>query len=524
MGARKDRPPYQPGDIVAGKYAIRCVLGEGGMAVVYGAVDASCDRQVAIKILRPGVAVGPGVSAARVQREAATVVKLRERTPHVVEVLAAGVTDDRHRLPFCVMERLYGASLRRGIDERRALRQPYEILEVAGTATEIATPLACAHELGIVHREVKPENVYFAEQRGGAYIVKLLDFGLSALADGESSAQRAPAFSGSRPYASPGQLGGAASTPSDDVYALGLILYELLTLTLPHDRLNPALSMGQAAVNALQMPVPDLRGARPDIPPRLAILVGRCLAYAPDARPTALQVASMLRDVQRVFERNPLGNEPAPGDDPAQRLAVELPVAWQGSGGPTAEGVSTVVAGDQEVFFRNGAAEPTLPIPQAFVAPSPTPTLAELAGRPVATAALPAPPRGGGAAEITARWVAQPAAPTRPQAAAPDPAIFLPRGSTPPCSTAAPSLESFASKAPPPAPRRALRPVVLAALIAACLMALVTAAVAPGALARRAAARAALSASAPAAGRPSPVPVASRPSQSADAAVTPPVP
>jgi len=311
MVARADRPPYSPHDTIAGKYRVRRILGEGGMAVVYAAVDTTCDRQVAIKVLRPRVAARRALSSAHVQREAATVVKLHERTPHVAEVLTAGITEDEHRLPYYVMERLFGTSLRAGIDDRSAQKHPFEILEVTSTAIEIATALTHAHQMGIVHRDVKPENVFLAEQRDSAYLVKLLDFGISALVDDEPGASHPRVFSGSRQYASPEQLEGHGTTPASDVYSLGLILYEMLTLDLPHDRRNRALSVEKTALNVLQMSLGDLRRPRADIPPRLEALLENCLESEPELRPTALQVASRLRDVNRAFENSLLGSEDA---------------------------------------------------------------------------------------------------------------------------------------------------------------------------------------------------------------------
>ena len=318
------------------------------------------------------------------------------------EVLTAGVTDDAHHLPYVVMERLYGATLRAGIEEKRAQKRPFEIIEIASTVTEIAMPLAHAHEMGIVHRDVKPENVFLAEQRDSAYIVKLLDFGIAALVDEDPAAKRSRVFSGSRQYASPEQLDGRATTPASDVYSLGLILYEMLTFTLPHDRHDMALGVAQTAFNALKMPLLPLNTLRDDVPPRLEALVENCLEYRPDARPTALQVASKLRDVKRALERNLLGNDEvnvtdvtgppaavlmqrldnATGDDMPpgpQRFGANRPVNLLAATQPPGAPVTAKMPVDHEVFFMNpvvdGARErdKTDPMPQMFVAPDPPP-------------------------------------------------------------------------------------------------------------------------------------------------------
>jgi serine/threonine protein kinase/DNA-binding CsgD family transcriptional regulator len=343
--ATRDRPPYEPGAVLAGKYAICRILGEGGMAVVYAAVDTTCDRQVAIKVLRPSASPHRQLSSARVQREAATVVKLHERTPHVVEVLTAGVSEDQHHLPYYVMERLQGTTLREGVEAKRLAGQPFEFIEMASTVTEIAVALAYAHDMGIVHGDVKPENVYIAVQRDQSYIVKLLDFGVSALLadEGEQGGRRG--FSGSRQYAAPEQLDGRAPAPACDVYAIGLVLYEMLTFTLPHDRMNRALTVAETALNVLREPIPDLRKLRRDVPPRLEVLVRNCLAYRPEERPGALQVTNMLRDIKRVLEGSLLGGSetkatdvPGPPTVPVDPNAVTtLGVA----GMPTIAGAAT---------------------------------------------------------------------------------------------------------------------------------------------------------------------------------------
>jgi serine/threonine-protein kinase len=463
----RDRPPYGPSDVFAEKYVIRRVLGEGGMAVVYAAVDTSCDRQVALKVLRPSAAAGRAVSSVRMQREAAAAVKLRERSPHVVDVLTAGL---ERGLPYYVMERLWGTTLRQSLESKRTRSQPFEIIDATGTVIQIATPLAYAHEMRIVHRDVKPENVYIAEQSDNSYIVKLLDFGVSALLADEPSVPRRREFSGSRPYASPEQLDGQPPSPADDVYALGLILFEMLTFTLPHDRMNPRLSVAQTALNALRSPIPSLRPLRPDVPPRLDVLVRNCLAYEPGQRPSALQVATMLRDIERQFERNLLGIEDVAitdvtgppiavlqqrldhntGEGPSmqvQRVAGPAPVDLFASTDPPAESAATAaVPADHEVFFMNtvdpvaGSAPPVHPnsvntdrdelAPVPPIAPQPVLMLGTADGPPAAV------PASTGGKRITLRMSTAPPAPAvEPRA------IFEQRPSTEP-PTATPFIPS----------------------------------------------------------------------------------
>ncbi len=382
--ASRDRPPYEPSTLFAGKYAIRRILGEGGMAVVYSAVDTSCDRQVAIKVLRPSAAAHRHLSSGRVQREAATVVKLHERTPHVVEVLTAGVSEDQHRLPYYVMERLYGTTLREGIEAKRRAGQPFDYIEVASTVTEIAVALAYAHDMGIVHRDIKPENVFIAEQRDRSYMIKLLDFGVAALLadeDGPPASRRA--FSGSRQYASPEQLDGQPPAPACDVYAMGLILFEMLTFSLPHDRSNRALIVPETALNVLRDPMPNVKKLRPDIPPRLENLVRDCLQYEPAQRLNALQVANNLRFIKQVLEGKLVGINETQATDvsgpptgmgmrfgdsfrgttqaPVQRMGGTVPVDPNASTDPGAQAGGAPA--DHEVFFMNRVADTTERLP-----------------------------------------------------------------------------------------------------------------------------------------------------------------
>jgi serine/threonine-protein kinase len=546
MGARDDRPPYLPHDTLAGKYRVRRILGEGGMAVVYAAIDTTCDRQVAIKVLRPRVAARRSLSSAHLQREAATVVRLLDRTPHVAEVLTAGITDDEHRLPYYVMERLFGETLRAGIEEKRAQQHPFEILEVATTVIEIATPLAHAHQMGIVHRDVKPENVFLAEQRDGARIVKLIDFGLSALVDGddEPRASGPRVFSGSRQYASPEQLDGRGTTPASDVYSLGLILYEMLTLKLPHDRHNPALSPEKTALNVLEMPLGDLRKLRADIPPRLEAILENCLEHDPELRPTALQVASRLRDVKRAFEHDLLGSEAVAATDvtgpPVEVLLQRLDTATSDPGAPVGRDrdprtphALEKVARDEEVFFlekavdRSAMPARTDPIPQRIAAVQPAPTSVEpqrvlmvqgVTEVPPPPKTLPLPPKPpDSTVRLPAMTAAQAASAATARAAPPDliaPA-FATAGTTP--SRPAQGFGSRTDSEPSVARHAGLRREVWWLVLAACVAVMAVIAVAPGALAKRAAERAAAAASASAAtvaatrALPAPMPSSSAP-------------
>ncbi len=479
MDARKDRPPYVPDDVIGGKYLVQKVLGEGGMAVVFAALDRSCGRQVAVKVLRPSAAARRSLSSEHVELEASLAVKLHERTDHVVEVLTAGITDDQHRLPYYVMERLRGTSLRTAMEENRRVGQSFEVIEVASMVTEIATALAFAHEMGIVHFDVKPENVYLAKQRDNSYKAKLIDFGIGALVADVGGTRRRRAFSGSRAYASPEQLDGQAPSTAGDIYALGLLMFEMLVFTLPHDRLNNGLSVAQTGLNVLQMPVPPLRTWRNDIPPRLERLVQNCLAYDPDERPQALLVAQTLRDVKRVIEQKLLGSDdvnvtdvtgpPAallqrPGNvtedaqrDPPPSLAATAPVDRRAETVDEAEAPA-----EHELFFMGPVHGDTQPMPLLVGDADPSPTIEPqrvvmLTASVPSAGAEPERPHQPSSAEPVAR---------RASLTFPDDELsaLLPSQHTPE-ERSTPSLEAYASRTasePLAVPRRARRRALMA--------------------------------------------------------------
>jgi len=294
MRSQHDRPPYALGDIVGQKYRVQEILGEGGMAIVYEAVDTTCGRRVAIKVIRPSHASLGHYSSERMRREAEVLVHLHERTESVVDVLTAGITDDGHHLPYYVMERLCGGTLRQFLSDQRARGVDFTLDEVTGIAIPIAMALSHAHALGIVHRDTKPENVFMTVMRDEGVVVKMLDFGICATeSDGESKT-----FAGTLPYAAPEQLEGKKPLPATDVYALGLVIFELLTLKLPHGRHRDDLTLPRLALAVVKEPVPDLAAIRGGVPPRFVKLVTSCLSTDPAQRPSAHDVAKTLRDIK----------------------------------------------------------------------------------------------------------------------------------------------------------------------------------------------------------------------------------
>jgi serine/threonine protein kinase len=421
MAAHKDRPPYEMEQVLGAKYKLVKLLGVGGMSVVYEAVDTSCDRTVAVKVIRPSIARRRGYSIEQIRLEAETLVKLHEKTEFVVEVLTAGITEDAHRLPYYVMERLKGDTLRRFLLGQLSRGVEFTIEEVVSTALSVAIALVHAHRLGAVHRDIKPENIFMATDRSGETVVKVLDFGICVLVD-PGGVEHGSGFTGTLPNAAPEQLEGQPPTPATDVYALGLLLHELLTLRLPHDRERPGLTPHALALQVITAPIPDIMAVRLDTPKRLARLLERCLAYDPAERPSAHDVAKTLRDMRgdtlgvlgSSVARTDVSDPPPealqrPGDAPgllpgthvnavADDKPVNLQATTQSAQGKSGPSQWALKDGDQ-VFFREG--DP----PDGVAAPHSTPLLGAIVGA--------APPMASGRPSSTLDWGGAPLAPSR---------------------------------------------------------------------------------------------------------------
>ncbi len=312
---------------LADRYRIERELGAGGMATVYLAHDLKHNRQVAIKVLRPELAAALG--ADRFLREIETTANLQH--PHILPLFDSGavsLTDDS-RLPtagsqllFYVMPFVNGETLR----ARLARTGPLPLDEAVRYTTEIADALAKAHKAGVVHRDIKPENIFIAD--GHALV---LDFGI---AKAVASSHRPEGPPGPKDPANPSgpsiltTLGVSIGTPAymapeqvagdpnidhrADLYALGLVAYEMLAGGSPYTATTPAQQM---AAHIAQAPAPvELK--RKDCPPALAALVMRCLAKNPDER---WQSADDIVNQLRALDTAPLQRSAARG---GQRIAI----------------------------------------------------------------------------------------------------------------------------------------------------------------------------------------------------------
>ncbi|MFY0569972.1 protein kinase domain-containing protein [Archangium lansingense] len=266
------------GEPLAGRYQLEQELGRGGMATVFLATDLRLSRQVAVKVMHPG---GDGRRAERFRQEAALVASLKH--PNVLEIHDFG--EDAARGPFLVCEWVQGEDLRELT--RRLSPVPPEVAAVLGW--ELARALGAAHARGVVHRDVKPENVLVA--RGGP--LKLADFGIAALADQERLTSTG-GITGSLAYMAPERIDTGAFSPASDVYAVGVVLFELCAGTTPHGGKGAA----YLAASVMTKDAPPLASVVPGTPEPLNVLVARCLARDSRDRPAnGEELARMLEDV-----------------------------------------------------------------------------------------------------------------------------------------------------------------------------------------------------------------------------------
>jgi eukaryotic-like serine/threonine-protein kinase len=255
-----------PGEVIAERYELEELVGTGGMSSVYRAHDQLLERYVALKVLHPHYAADEEY-VERFRREARSVAQLSH--PHIVTVIDRGEDSGQQ---FIVFEYVDGENLKQLVERTGPLptRRAVEL------ALAIADALAFAHEHGLVHRDVKPQNVLLTPD-GDA---KVTDFGIARSIDVERGMTQTGTVLGTSNYLSPEQAGGKATTASTDVYSLGIVLFELLTAEVPF----PGENFVAVAMKHINEPPPDLLEKRPDVPPRLAAAVERAMEKDPDRR------------------------------------------------------------------------------------------------------------------------------------------------------------------------------------------------------------------------------------------------
>jgi serine/threonine-protein kinase len=300
MGARD----YAQGELIPGTvYQVIRRLGAGGMGTVYDVEDTTIGKRYVLKTLHAQLGAREDL-ARRTQNEARTLARLQH--PNIVEVITAGVTGDDLRLPYYVMERLSGQSLRVVLQKKGAL----DLVHAIHIAIDLLDALDHAHEKSVIHRDVKPDNIFLHRTNAGITVTKLLDFGIVSLLD-SGPRETAGRFLGTLQYASPEQLRGETPTPKMDIYCAGLVLFELIAGKGPFDKEQDAQAIAYAH---LHQPAPRISTLGP-VPAELDGLLAAALAKSPDARPRdAFSFASSLRNLKRALapERAPdaTGNRP----------------------------------------------------------------------------------------------------------------------------------------------------------------------------------------------------------------------
>lgn len=331
MGQRPGPSSKDPliGQTFAGRYVIDRRLGQGGMAVVYAAHDRNLQRDVAVKILRPDV-VDSERAAQRLKREARAVGRLHHR--HIITFHDVGMADDHI---FIVMEQLTGRTL---AEERRTLgRLPFQ--RACAICAQVAEALRVVHDAGIVHRDLKPDNVFLVDRRGADFC-KLLDFSIAKLpttmVDGQITVTGT--VFGTPHYMSPEQAMGDPVSAATDLYALGAILFELVTGRTPFVANNPVELVTQQGLR----PAPRARDLHPRLPAELDALIASMLEKSPRDRPASARDAALALVAASKLR---LDDPPPPTEDeipppPPRRPPRKLPDATlRGSDGSQAVAV-----------------------------------------------------------------------------------------------------------------------------------------------------------------------------------------
>jgi eukaryotic-like serine/threonine-protein kinase len=262
-------PPVQVGEVLAGKYRVERVIGEGGMGVVVAAKHLQLDSLVALKFITQN----RGKAAERFLREARSAVRLKSE--HVARVSDVGTLEND--MPFMVMEYLEGQDLNSVV----ASSGPLPIGDAVGYMVHACEAIAEAHALGIVHRDLKPHNLFLTVGIGGRPKVKVLDFGVSKATGADLALTNSMEIVGTPTYMAPEQLKSSKDVDlRADIWAIGVVLYELLTARLPFE----AESLPQLCTMVLsENPVPP-SVLRAEIPAQLNEAILRCLQRSPDDR------------------------------------------------------------------------------------------------------------------------------------------------------------------------------------------------------------------------------------------------
>jgi serine/threonine protein kinase len=275
------------GEIIDGRYQLTRVVGSGGMATIYAAIDLRLDRQVAVKIMHSHLAQDEQF-VSRFIREAKAAASLSH--PNIVAVLDQGWNQGGSPCVFIVMELIEGATLRDYLIEQGSL-SPERSLSII---TPVASALAAAHKLGIVHRDIKPENILVSKEGR----IKIADFGLARGALlGNTMTAESSVILGSVSYLSPEQVQRGVADARSDIYSLGIVLFEILTGQKPYQGEDPV----QVAIKHVNERVPAPSTLKPGLSVEIDQLVLSATDIDPDKRPRDAVV--MLEKLRELSEK-----------------------------------------------------------------------------------------------------------------------------------------------------------------------------------------------------------------------------
>jgi serine/threonine-protein kinase len=273
------------GKVLDGRYEIEKVLGEGGMGLVYKARHVTLGKPLAIKVLKAEVSKDAEI-VQRFRQEAQSATAIGNH--HIIDISDFGVLADGST--YFVMEFLDGISLTKAIEPNK----PLEARRTIHIAKQLCRALGAAHDIGIVHRDLKPDNVYLISRGGDKDFVKVLDFGIAKVGGAKSKLTQVGQVFGTPHYMSPEQCAGTAVDKRTDIYALGVIMYEMASSRVPFDADN---LMGILTKHLYEEPIKPHELPPPvDVPPSLEAIIMKCLAKKADVRYQSMQ--EVLADLE----------------------------------------------------------------------------------------------------------------------------------------------------------------------------------------------------------------------------------
>ena len=289
-------------NVVANRYEVVQHIGQGGMADVFLAIDTILNRHVAIKILRSNQSTD-AISILRFEREAQAATTLAH--PNIVEIYDVGEYKNHH---YIVMEYVAGKTLKKVIRDRAPLLN----LEAVDTMKQLTSAVAEAHKRGIIHRDIKPQNVIVKSDGS----LKILDFGI-ATAKGSAQLTQANNVMGSVHYLAPELAKGEPASPQSDIYALGIVFYEMLTGDVPF-KADQAV---QIALQHMREPMPSVRKANPNVPQSVENIIIRATAKNPRLRYQSCD--EMLKDLEKCMLPEHQNDKPLSLNDPIDKTPTK---------------------------------------------------------------------------------------------------------------------------------------------------------------------------------------------------------